>query len=57
MECVNDKSIPTHTAYGYLEKVAIPEANRIRKAEEKLNSQQRIIGGTPADYGQYPYQA
>ncbi|CAB3255777.1 unnamed protein product [Arctia plantaginis] len=55
-ECINDGSIPAHSAYNYLKKISIPEANRIRKVEEKYNSQQRIVGGAPADYGQYPYQ-
>uniref|UniRef100_A0A2H1VW13 SFRICE_013424 n=1 Tax=Spodoptera frugiperda TaxID=7108 RepID=A0A2H1VW13_SPOFR len=42
-------------AYGYIQKIGIPEAERIRKAEQLGAS--RIIGGVPAALGQYPFQA
>ncbi|CAH0686216.1 unnamed protein product [Spodoptera exigua] len=42
-------------AYGYIQNIGIPEAERIREAE-KLGAS-RIIGGVPAALGQYPFQA
>ncbi|XP_026730702.1 transmembrane protease serine 9-like [Trichoplusia ni] len=47
----------TNTAYGYIRNHGIPEAERIRAAEEKYLEQTRIVGGVPAGAGQYPYQA
>lgn len=47
-------TIPGNTAYGYLQNYGIPEAERIRKAEESAAS--RIVGGVPAGLGQYEYQ-
>lgn len=45
-----------NTAYGYLERIGIPAAERIHKAEEELlNNPGRIVGGVPAGLGQYPY--
>lgn len=49
------KEIPSNTAYGYLVNIGIPEAERIRQAEEKGEAS-RIVGGVPAALGQYPYQ-
>ncbi|CAF4855942.1 unnamed protein product [Pieris macdunnoughi] len=53
--------VPTwNTAYGYLTRFGIPEAERILKAEESINELEqvtRISGGVPAALGQYPYQA
>lgn len=46
----------TNTAYGYIRNHGIPEAERIRAAEEKYLEQTRIVGGVPAGAGQYPYQ-
>ncbi|XP_045451876.1 brachyurin-like [Melitaea cinxia] len=43
--------------YGYLTKHGIPEAERIREAEEKILSGNRITGGSPAHLGQFKYQA
>lgn len=43
------------TAYGYLTKVGIPAADRVRKAEEEA-SQSRIVGGTASRLGEFPYQ-
>lgn len=40
-------------AYGYIKSIGIPEAERIRKAEEVGS---RIVGGVPAALGQYPFQ-
>ena len=40
-------------AYGYMKNIGIPEAERIRKAEEAGS---RIVGGVPAALGQYPFQ-
>ncbi|CAH0625510.1 unnamed protein product [Chrysodeixis includens] len=51
------ESLDSNTAYGYLEKYGIPEAERIREAESKFLEQSRIVGGVPAGAGQYPYQA
>lgn len=45
-----------NTAYGYIKNYGIPEAERIRAAEEKYLEQTRIVGGVPAGAGQYPYQ-
>ncbi|CAG4952866.1 unnamed protein product [Colias eurytheme] len=46
-------------AYGYITRFGIPEAERIRKAEEAIlnDPDSRIVGGVPAALGQYPYQA
>lgn len=41
-------------AYGYMKNIGIPEAERIRKAEEVGS---RIVGGVPAALGQYPFKA
>ncbi|CAK1543135.1 unnamed protein product [Leptosia nina] len=49
-----------NTAYGYLTRFGIPEAERIFRAEEKILTESkvnRISGGVPAVVGQYPYQA
>ncbi|CAG4952863.1 unnamed protein product [Colias eurytheme] len=46
----------SNTAYGYLTRFGIPEAERIRKAEDAALAS-RIVGGVPAAPGQYPYQA
>ncbi|XP_038212860.1 enteropeptidase-like [Zerene cesonia] len=46
----------SNTAYGYLTRFGIPEAERIRKAEDAAIAS-RIVGGLPAALGQYPYQA
>ncbi|XP_013172748.1 PREDICTED: transmembrane protease serine 9-like [Papilio xuthus] len=45
-----------HSAYGYLQDVGVPEAERIQKAEEAY-LRGRITGGVPAALGQIPYQA
>lgn len=50
-----DSEVPGNTAYGYLANIGIPEAERIRQAEEKAEAS-RIVGGVPAALGQYPYQ-
>lgn len=42
--------------YGYLTKHGIPEAERIREAEEKILPGNRITGGSPAYLGQFKYQ-
>ncbi|KAJ8719658.1 hypothetical protein PYW08_011833 [Mythimna loreyi] len=39
---------------GYMKNIGIPEAERIRKAEE---ASLRIVGGVPAALGQYPFKA
>lgn len=44
-----------NTAYGYIQNYAIPLAEKIRKAEEQM-SQERIVGGNPAELGDIPYQ-
>ncbi|KOB64766.1 Chymotrypsin, partial [Operophtera brumata] len=44
-----------NTAYDYLAKYGLPLAEEIRAAEEAA-SQNRIVGGSPAAVGQYPYQ-
>lgn len=49
------QAIPGNTAYGYLANIGIPQAERIRQAEEN-GEVSRIVGGLPADLGQYPYQ-
>ncbi|CAG4952869.1 unnamed protein product [Colias eurytheme] len=46
-----------NTAYNYMERFGIPEAERIRKAEEEFLKNSRIAGGSPANLGEYPYQA
>lgn len=43
------------SAYGYLEKSVIYAEER-RKAEEEYVTKQRIIGGSAAVLGQFPYQ-
>ncbi|XP_050677515.1 collagenase-like [Leptidea sinapis] len=45
-----------NTAFNYMERFGVPEAERIRKAEEEYFSS-RITGGAPANLGQFPYQA
>nr|ADA83701.1 chymotrypsin [Helicoverpa armigera] len=44
------------TAWGYLTKFGIPEAEKIRSAEE-ASSASRIVGGSLSSLGQIPYQA
>ncbi|KAL0829185.1 hypothetical protein ABMA28_004022 [Loxostege sticticalis] len=48
-----------NTAYGYLANIGIPEAERLRKAEEEylVESYAKIIGGQPSQLGLIPYQA
>uniref|UniRef100_A0A2A4K0W1 Peptidase S1 domain-containing protein n=1 Tax=Heliothis virescens TaxID=7102 RepID=A0A2A4K0W1_HELVI len=48
-------SLEHSPAYGYIQNIGIPAAERIRKAEASGGS--RIIGGVPAALGQYPFQA
>ncbi|XP_022826475.1 collagenase-like [Spodoptera litura] len=46
------------TAYDYFNKVGIPLAEAIRKAEEEAAlDPSRIVGGSTARLGQFPYQA
>ncbi|KAH9638174.1 hypothetical protein HF086_008778 [Spodoptera exigua] len=46
------------TAYDYFNKVGIPLAEAIRKAEEEASlNPSRIVGGSTARLGQFPYQA
>lgn len=47
-----------NTAYGYLANIGIPEAERLRKAEEEylVESYAKIIGGQPSQLGLIPYQ-
>ncbi|PZC84918.1 hypothetical protein B5X24_HaOG200493 [Helicoverpa armigera] len=46
------------TAYGYHRKVGIPLAEEIRVAElEASRNPSRIVGGSSASLGQFPYQA
>ncbi|CAG9583254.1 unnamed protein product [Danaus chrysippus] len=53
--------LSSNTAYGYLTKYGIPEAERIKKAEEEYLRNKsiisRIAGGSPAALGQFKYQA
>ncbi|KAG6450192.1 hypothetical protein O3G_MSEX006451 [Manduca sexta] len=53
-----EDSLEDVTAFGYLEKYGIPRANEIREAEEaELAGGSRIVGGSAASLGQFPYQA
>ncbi|XP_047028074.1 brachyurin-like [Helicoverpa zea] len=46
-----------NTAYGYISKIGIPLAEKVRKAEEEAHrNPSRIIGGSHAILGQFPYQ-
>uniref|UniRef100_A0A2A4J7U7 Peptidase S1 domain-containing protein n=1 Tax=Heliothis virescens TaxID=7102 RepID=A0A2A4J7U7_HELVI len=46
------------TAYGYHAKIGIPLAEKIRLAElEATRNPSRIVGGSSASLGQFPYQA
>ncbi|XP_050677509.1 brachyurin-like isoform X2 [Leptidea sinapis] len=59
-DILENSDIPSYnTAYGYLTRFGIPEAERIRKAEEQMikNPDSRIAGGSPSAPGQFPYQA
>ena len=47
--------IEGNTAFGYIQNYAIPLAEEIRKAEEQM-MQERIVGGSPSNPGQFPYQ-
>nr|AFM77763.1 putative chymotrypsin 4 [Ostrinia nubilalis] len=44
------------SAYGYLAN-SVAHAEKLRASEETYLAQQRIVGGLPANLGQYPYQA
>lgn len=55
-EVEKELPVPGNTAYGYLKNIGIPEAERIRAAEESFLNRLRIVGGVPAGIGQYPYQ-
>lgn len=50
----------TTTAFGYLTNFGIPEADRVRKVEEKLMTHRhfslKIVGGSPTADEQLPYQ-
>nr|ACR15980.1 serine protease 29 [Mamestra configurata] len=45
------------TAYGYLSKIGVAAAERIRLAEEQEENHVRIVGGSGSNVGQFPYQA
>ncbi|KAJ8719668.1 hypothetical protein PYW08_011843 [Mythimna loreyi] len=45
------------TAYGYLSKIGVAAAERIRQAEEQEQTQSRIVGGSASSLGQFPHQA
>ena len=46
-----------NTVYGYLNRIGVPLAEKIRKAEEEGNQDlSRIVGGSFANNGQFPYQ-
>lgn len=45
-----------HNAFGYFEKIGIPEANRIFKEENSQVPMPRIVRGEPADIAQNSYQ-
>nr|ACR15991.1 serine protease 23 [Mamestra configurata] len=45
------------TAYGYLSKIGVAAAERIRLAEEQEDTQSRIVGGSASSLGQFPHQA
>uniref|UniRef100_A0A2H1VCC5 SFRICE_006521 n=1 Tax=Spodoptera frugiperda TaxID=7108 RepID=A0A2H1VCC5_SPOFR len=47
----------SHPAYGYIEKIGKPLADEVRiKEEAALDDPSRIIGGSHAVLGQFPYQ-
>lgn len=51
-----EQEIPEYnTAYGYMQNYGIPLAQAIYKAEQE-NNEPRIIGGSAARLGQFPYQ-
>ena len=46
-----------NTAYGYIVRFGMPLAEKVRKAEEEASrNPSRIIGGSHAALGQFPYQ-
>uniref|UniRef100_A0A2A4JT69 Peptidase S1 domain-containing protein n=1 Tax=Heliothis virescens TaxID=7102 RepID=A0A2A4JT69_HELVI len=50
--------LENNSAYGYIGRVGVPLAEKIRKAEEEAQrNPSRIIGGSVANLGQFPYQA
>lgn len=46
---------PITSAYNYLAK-SVALADQRRKVEEEIVRQQRVIGGSPAALGQFPWQ-
>ncbi|XP_022826477.1 brachyurin-like [Spodoptera litura] len=46
-----------NSVYGYLNRVGLPLAEKIRAAEEEGQDASRIVGGSFAAAGQFPYQA
>nr|XP_049700238.1 brachyurin isoform X2 [Helicoverpa armigera] len=47
-----------NSAYNYLNKIGVPLAEQLRKAEEEgIRDPSRIVGGQLASLGQFPYQA
>ncbi|XP_041981631.1 transmembrane protease serine 9-like [Aricia agestis] len=53
---VAENFVEAPSVFGYLTKYGIPEAERIKKAEEAYVKNPRIVGGLPAALGQYPHQ-
>ncbi|PZC84928.1 hypothetical protein B5X24_HaOG200503 [Helicoverpa armigera] len=46
-----------NTAYGYIDRIGVPLAEKVRKAEEEAQrNPSRIAGGSLAFLGQFPYQ-
>lgn len=49
-------AVDGNVPFSIIEKYLIPLGEQIRKAEEQMIQEQRIVGGVASNLGEFPYQ-